>query len=285
MSGVFDSRICDLGEGPLWNRDCGQLFWFDITGKRLLTQTADGPKEWAFHEMVSAAGLVDATTLLIGSETALFRFDTSTGIRTDLCTLEADRPANRSNDGRADPQGGFWIGTMGKAANPGAGAIYRYHKGEVRTLFPGLSIPNAICFAPDGTFAHFADSARRLVWRISLDGEGWPKGVPEIFLDLSASTPEPDGAVMDADGLLWLALWGAGMVAAFAPDGTRVRIVEFDAPHTSCPAFGGADNRTLFCTSARHYLTVRERLAHPDSGKTFARAGVARGQYEHKVIL
>jgi sugar lactone lactonase YvrE len=67
-------------------------------------------------------------------------------------------PANRPNDGRADPQNGFWIGTMGKTHAPNAGAIYRYYRGELRRLFAGLTIPNAICFSPDGQSAYFTDT-------------------------------------------------------------------------------------------------------------------------------
>jgi sugar lactone lactonase YvrE len=110
---VFDARICGLGEGALWHPRRGQLFWFDILGKRMLTQTPDGPQDWTFAEMVSAAGWLDHDNLLIASETALFRFDLTTGQRHNVVALEANNPATRSNDGRADRQGGFWIGTMG----------------------------------------------------------------------------------------------------------------------------------------------------------------------------
>jgi len=137
MTSVFDDRRCELGEGPLWHPGRKQLFWFDILGKRLLTRTDDGARDWQFSELVSAAGWVDDENLLIASETALFRFDLDSGARSEVCALEADQPNTRSNDGRADPQGGFWIGTMGKTAEPGAGAIYRWFRGELRRLFPG----------------------------------------------------------------------------------------------------------------------------------------------------
>ena len=120
--------------------------------------------------------------------------------------------------------------------------------------------------------------------RVALDGQGWPKGEPEVFLDLTADPSGPDGAVIDAGGLLWLARWGAGQVSAFAPDGSLVRHVSFDAPHTTCPAFGGADLTTLFCTSALEGMDPAARAAHPDAGKTFAADSVAKGQAEHRII-
>jgi sugar lactone lactonase YvrE len=228
---------------------------------------------------------VDDSTLLIASETALFRFDLTTGTRTDLCALEADRPDTRSNDGRADPQGGFWIGTMGKRAEPGAGAIYRFYRGELRCIFPGISIPNAICFPPDGRTAHFTDSPTRRVMRVALDAEGWPQGKPEVFLDLTGDTPAPDGAVVDAAGLLWLAEWDGARVSAFAPDGARVQSVPVAARQSSCPAFGGEDLTTLFVTSALQGMDEAARKADPKGGMTFAAPGTARGQAEHRVIL
>ena len=129
MTALFDPRMCDLGEGPVGHPDRQQLFWFDILGKRLLSQTSDGPQEWHFPELVSAAGVIDRDTLMIASETALFRCNLETGAKREIAALEADNPTTRSNDGRADPFGGFWIGTMGKQAEPGAGAIYRYYRG------------------------------------------------------------------------------------------------------------------------------------------------------------
>ncbi|WP_204115895.1 SMP-30/gluconolactonase/LRE family protein [Shimia biformata] len=282
---VFDDRRCTLGEGPLWHPERGQLFWFDILGKKLLTRTEEGPAEWSFDEYVSAAGWVDADTLILASETALWRFSIADGSRQKLVDLEADNPVTRSNDGRADPQGGFWIGTMGIEAELKAGAIYRYYKGELRQLFPGISIPNAISFAPDGKTAYFTDTLTQQVMRQALDGDGWPMGEPSVYLDLKADKLFPDGAVVDADGNMWLAQWGANRVAAYAPDGTFLRAVAIGGRHSSCPAFGGADGTTLFCTTAAVDLSPEVLTAEPGNGLVFAAPDIARGQTEHRVIL
>lgn len=279
---IFDDRRCELGEGPLWHPLREQLFWFDIIGNRMLSRAGERALEWSFPERVSAAGWIDRDSLLIASEARLFRFNTETGESRDVAALDAANPATRSNDGRADPQGGFWIGTMGKKAEAGAGAIWRYCRGELRQVFPAVTIPNAICFAPDGRTAHFADTVTGQVMRVALDGAGWPKGRPEVFLDLRAEGLEPDGAVIDAAGLLWLAEWGAARVSAYAQDGGRVRTIGFDAPHTSCPAFGQG---TLYCTTAMEGMDQAARTRHPRAGMTFAVPGVATGQAEHRVVL
>ena len=278
---VFDDRPCHLGEGPLWHPDRQELFWFDIMGKRLLSRGAEGSREWQFDAHFSAGGLVDAETLLIASETGLWRFDITTGTRELLCPLEADRPETRSNDGRADAQGGFWIGTMGKEAQEGIGAIYRYYKGELRKLVEGITIPNAICFAPDGRTAYHSCTRSQIIQRQPLDAEGWPEGPATPFLDLRAEGLNPDGAVVDAEGYLWNAQWGAARVARYAPDGSLDRTVAVGGRHSSCPAFGGADLTTLFVTTAQENIPD----PGPAEGLVYAAEVGVTGQREHRVQL
>lgn len=277
---VFDDRVCELGEGVFWHPLRDQLFWFDIKGRRLLTRGEAGQQEWVFGEMVSAAGVIDRDELLIASETALFRFNLETGARRVVVPLEADSPATRSNDGRTDPMGGFWIGTMGKVEGPDEpklGSIYRFYRGELRRLYEAFAVTNTISFAPDGRRAWFSDTPDQKVRTVALDAEGWPVGEPEVFLDLTAEGMWPDGAVADTEGNLWIAFWGLGRVTAFSPEGRVLRSVEFPAPHTTCPAFGGPEGTTLYCTSARVGLTEAERPLWPKGGMTFAAPGVARG--------
>ncbi len=282
---TFDNRACVLGEGPLWHPDRGQLFWFDITGKRLMTRTDDGPSEWSFDRHVSAAGWVDRDTLLVASETDLFRFDIETGAANHIALLEESNSVTRSNDGRADPFGGFWIGTMGKNAEAGAGTLYRYFKGEVIALRGGITIPNATCFSPDGRHAYFADTAENVVWRIPLDGEGWPVGDWDVWLDHRESGINPDGAVVDEQGRFWCAEWGASRVACYRADGKLVEEISLDVPQPTCPAFGGEGMSTLFVTTARQGLPDDEMDGAPRSGMTLSVAVSARGQVEHRVIL
>ncbi|MFC2969598.1 SMP-30/gluconolactonase/LRE family protein [Acidimangrovimonas pyrenivorans] len=282
---VFDRTECALGEGPLWHPERGQVFWFDILGKRLCTRDGDATRHWQFDDHVSAAGWIDRDSLLIASERALLRFDIGTGAQEHVCDLEADNPVTRSNDGRADPHGGFWIGTMGKRTEPGAGAIWRWYRGELRRLFAPITVSNAICFAPDGRHACFADSPKRQVLRVALDGDGWPVGEPEVLVDLTGHKRVPDGAVMDADGVLWLAEWRGSRVAAYGPDGRLLREVTVPAPQVTCPAFGGPDLTTLYITTARDGLEPGKLAQYPQSGMTFTAEVGVKGQVEHRVVL
>ncbi|MDE9449824.1 SMP-30/gluconolactonase/LRE family protein [Aliiroseovarius sp. Z3] len=277
---VFSDTICQLGEGALWHPEREQLFWFDILGKRLLTRAGRGEQHWDFEDCVSAAGWVDRDTLILADASALWRFDIETGKRDRLVGLEEDKPQTRSNDGRADPYGGFWIGTMGRNAEPEAGAIYRYYRGALRLLVDNITISNAICFSPDGKYAFFTDTRDGRIMRQPLDGKGWPTGNPQVFLDLSGEPFGPDGAVVDVQGRFWNAQWGAGRVACYGLDGTLVDTHALPTAQVSCPAFGGPDLSTLFVTTAADGLSD-DAMA----GKTYTIKTTAKGQPEHRVIL
>lgn len=277
---IFDARPCELGEGVLWHPIRQELFWFDILNRTLHSKA----RSWSFAEMVSAAGWISKDELLIASETGLFRFNLATGAR--VAVADVGSPATRSNDGRADRQGGFWFGTMGRRAEKGIGAIWRWHGGEVRQLYAGVTIPNSICFTPDGGAAHFSDTAEGKVMKVALDAAGWPKGEPVVWHDFARSGLNPDGAVIDAEGRFWNAQWGAGRVAAYGPDGAFLQVVETTgAPQSSCPAFGGTDLKTLFVTTALEHMDAEARAKHPASGQLFAFPGVAKGLPEPQVKI
>ncbi|NDV01877.1 SMP-30/gluconolactonase/LRE family protein [Pseudoroseicyclus tamaricis] len=278
---IYNATNCLLGEGPLWHPGRGELFWFDILSRRLHSAA----QSWDFEDFVSAAGWVDDETLLVATSRALVRFPLATGVPEEVVPMEADNPATRCNDGRADPQGGFWIGTMGLGAEEGAGSIYRYYRGELRQLYPNISIPNATCFAADGGRAYFADTRARKVWRVALDAEGWPVGEPETYIDYTDSPHVSDGAVIAEDGTFWTAQWGSSRVAVHDESGAEIAAHPLPASQTTCPAFGGPDLQTLYVTSASAGLSQDELAKVPDSGRTFALDVGVRGQAEHRVVL
>jgi sugar lactone lactonase YvrE len=249
---------------------------------RLHTAAGDETQTWQFDEYVSAAGWVDNETLILASQTGLMLFDIESGQTEFLCTLEADNDATRSNDGRADPMGGFWIGTMGIEAEPKAGAIYRYFEGSLRKIVNNLTIPNSICFAPDGSRAYYADTQADKIMQIELDEDGWPIGKAALFVSPAHT---PDGSVVDAQGNLWNAQWDHGRVACYTPDGALLRHIDINAAHATCPAFGGPDGTTLFVTSAQQGLSENALAANPAEGCTFQIETDVKGQAEHQVYV
>ena len=280
---VFDLRVCDLGEGPLWHPVQERWYWFDILQNQLLAKDTRGSYSWEFDEMVSAAGWIDKNNLLIASETGLYTFNTRSqnDTRHLIVELESNNQQTRSNDGRADPWGGFWIGTMGKHAEPGLGSIYRYYQGQMRQLVTGITISNAICFAPNKTCAYYTDTPSQQIMRQPLDRQGWPKGQAELFIDLRAQNLNPDGAVIDRYGNLWNAQWGASQVACYNPAGELIKRVTFPAQQISCPAFGGLNMDLLLVTSAAVGADKKDTSA----GMTFTIGLDAFGLQEYCVEL
>ncbi|EKE43964.1 Senescence marker protein-30 (SMP-30) [Oceaniovalibus guishaninsula JLT2003] len=286
---THDATRCLLGEGSLWHPERRQLFWCDILSNRVLSRVEGSLREWAFDSHVSTCGWIDRDRLLVATRTDLTILNVETDLRERLCPLEDDRPANRSNDGRADPWGGFWIGTMGHAKETGAGTLYRWYRGELRKLKAGMTINNSTCFSPDGGHAYFSDTPTQMIMRWDLDGDGWPKGDPVVWADLRNADGgdgyNPDGAVCDAEGRVWNAQWGASRIACYGPDGAFLDAIPMPARQVTCPAFGGPDLTTLFCTSAAAGLSEGELSERMGNGRTFAIEGVAKGQAEHRVVL
>lgn len=277
-----DARPCDLGEGAFWHPLRQQFFWCDINAMRIL---CDDGRDWKFDEHISALGWIDHDTFLVATETALIKFNIETEARSTLCDLEADDPTTRSNDGRADPWGGFWIGTMRKENPDGGGAIYRYFRGELRRLFAPLSIPNAICFPPDKSAAYWGDTKPAKVFRVALDKDGWPHAAPTVFLDLAKEGLNPDGAIVTTDGSVLNAQWGAARIARYSPAGTFLESFALPTSHTTCPALGGPDMSTMLVTTARQGMDDAQLAAEPLAGQTFTIKTNLRGQTEHQVLV
>ncbi|MGO4837667.1 SMP-30/gluconolactonase/LRE family protein, partial [Rhizobiaceae sp. 2RAB30] len=168
---VFSQTACNLGEGPSYDPASDSLFWFDILGRKLLEKKVSGGAETTHDvpELASAIAGVDAERQLLVTETGLYLRDRKSGALALHTPLEADNAATRSNDARTHPSGAFWIGTMGKQAEARAGAIYWFRKGELRKIVSDVTIPNAICFAPDGRTAYFTGTVTNVLFRVDCD--------------------------------------------------------------------------------------------------------------------
>jgi sugar lactone lactonase YvrE len=143
---------------------------------------------------------------------------------------------------------------MGKYAEFEAGAIYRFYRGELRQVYDRITIPNSICFSPDGEFLYFTDGPKKIIFKQPLDSSGWPQGDPGVFVNLKPEGLIPDGSVVDGDGALWNAQWGSGRVARYRSDGSFDQAVAVPGIHSTCPAFGGKDFKSLLITTAQEHI-------------------------------
>jgi sugar lactone lactonase YvrE len=272
----------ELGEGPTFDPATGTAWWFNIKGKELHALHLESGRK-TVHPlpfMGSVMAIIDPEQQLIASDQGLFIRNTQTGAFKAYATLE-DKPGNRSNDGRMHPSGSLWVSTMGRRAETGAGAIYHVAKGTVTKLYSNISIPNGICFSPDGSTGYFVDSAVNHIMKVALDPEtGRPAGDASILSDQSGNPGDVDGSVCDADGLIWNARWGQGAVDVYTPDGTRIARYAVPATQSSCPAFIGAKADRLLVTSAWQDMDAEARAADPNAGKTFELGVSVKGRFE-----
>lgn len=256
---VVDGRNA-LGECVLWCERSARLWWTDILGSTLWARDAatGAVHSWPMPERLGSFALTASDSrLLLGLATRLAWFDMASGAVETICSVEADLPSTRLNDGRCDRQGRFVFGTIDENEPRGAIAgFYRLGSDLVLERLPlaRVAIANSICFSPDGATMYYCDSPTQQIRRCDYTGFGNDRVFAQIALG------DPDGSCVDADGYLWNAQWGASQVQRFAPDGSVERSIALPVSQPSCVAFGGADLGTLFVTSAR--VGLGEREAH-----------------------
>lgn len=279
---AVDSR-CALGEGIVWCERRRVLYWTDILAAELWRHDpASGhTRTWPLPAPLGCLALGDDGRLLLGLAKGLFASDVEAQLSarelelSRLADVEPGDALTRVNDGRADRDGGFVFGTKSEHADQRpAGRFYQYSAAHgLRPLaLPMAAIPNSICFDAAGTRMYFCDSVAPRIMHCRYDAATAAVSDIDTFVELDAPGAEPDGSIVDAEGALWNAQWGASRVVRYLPDGSIDRIVQVPAPQPSCCALR---DDTLYITSARSGLDDDALAAHPLSGGVFA-VGVGR---------
>ncbi|AYC99815.1 SMP-30/gluconolactonase/LRE family protein [Neorhizobium sp. NCHU2750] len=278
---VLSSTLCELGEGASFEAETNTLWWCNILGKEIYSLELSSGTQSAFSlpVMASVVARIDSGRQLIASDKGLFIRNRATGELTPHGEIEPGRDGNRSNDGRMHASGSLWIGTMGRTAADGAGAIYHVARGVVTKLFDTVSIPNSICFSPDAATAYFVDTRANKMMTVAVDpATGLPSGKPTLFIDGSADAGGIDGSICDADGHIWNARWGEAALDHYSADGSFIQRYQLPAKRTTCPAF--IDNGRIAVTSAWEGLDEASRTADPMAGATFVLDVGAKAKYD-----
>lgn len=267
-----------LGEGPLWDPRIKRLLWLDIKGGKIFRLDPEPCR----IEMIHAEGSVSALGLAADGGYVCARRDGFARLKIDsgearfspIVDPEANLPGNRFNDGKVDPKGGFWAGTMDEAEKAASGAWWRLAPdGAATKLDDGYRVTNGPAFDAARSRVYLTDSARQTVYLADSDGE--KLGEKRIFLQFGADDGYPDGMEVDAEGCLWIAFWDAGAVRRYSPDGERLENLALPVPRpTSLTIVGDR----LFITSASIGLSPEQKAAAPHSGGLFeARLAKALG--------
>lgn len=267
-----------LGEGVLWSVREQALYWVDILACRLhrWDPATQAHRCWTFSEEISAlAERASQPGFIITLRRGFALFDPAMDAEARyLHQPEPDRAGNRFNDGKCDAQGRFWAGTMDFACEAPTGALYSYTPDGLCTRHDdGFAVTNGPTWAPaaQGLAMYFNDTVRGATYQYAFDPATGTALGKHLWKQWPAADGLPDGMTTDADGRVWVAHWGGGCVTCHHPD-TAAELARVELPVsqvTNC-AFGGADLRTLYITSARVGLSAQQIAAEPLAGAVFA---------------
>ncbi|PQM28834.1 senescence marker protein-30 (SMP-30) [Sphingopyxis lindanitolerans] len=281
---LLEAGVTGLGESPLWDHRNMRLWWIDSAADSLHSSNAEGGEqaEWMLGQPIGSIGLAKGG-LIVALSDGFYRFDLESG-RVDPVAHPKMAADTRLNDGKADRAGRFLAASMRTGEAVGGAELFQLDaNGAVRTLEVGIGIGNAICFSPAGDRLYFADSLDGLLRRYDYDSESGAIGPRRDLVDCRDHGSGADGATVDAEGRIWVALVMAQAVACYAPDGVLLRSIPVPLPYPSCPAFGGPKLDILYLTSIAN---SGNRLVanHPDAGRiTVIRGldvpGIAEGIY------
>lgn len=241
-----------LGEGPLWDERTGVLRWVDILEGNLHEYDATGTSWISTGSAIGTIGLTQGRRLVAAVREGFVMLDPENGERELIVEVEADDPARRMNDGKPDPWGNFYAGTMVDDGSTPDGILWRLDpQGGLSAVETGLSCPNGLAWSGDNRTFYYIDSPTKEIWRYDVDPDSTLPTHRSVLCTLPSSIDGlPDGMTIDSEDHLWVAVFGAGCVLRLNPQGEIVRRIDFPAAQTTCPTFGGPDLRTLFVTSA-----------------------------------
>jgi len=271
---------CMLGEGVLWDHTRGVVWFVDIKSHRLwqLDPASGATRHWQAPGQIGWVVPSTGSALLAGLQDGLYRFDPDSGAFTHLAAVPGEPAGNRLNDATTHSSGAVYFGSMDDGEEAPSGRFYRWLDGAITPAGPdGICITNGPAASPDGAAIYFTDTLAKTIVVAEIGADGLP-GPARLFADTAAHVPDayPDGPVVDSEGCVWTGLWNGWGVARFSPTGELLAKVDIPASNVTKLAFGGADLRTVYVTTARKGLSEAELAQQPLAGNLFAfRADVA----------
>jgi sugar lactone lactonase YvrE len=258
LSGRFERVLkagCALGESPVWLAAEACLAFVDITGRRLhrFDPISGAVSSDAVDEDIGCIGPARDGGFIAGLRSGLWLLDAHGGKRRLLVANPENPATNRFNDGRVDPRGRYFAGTLDEPKAGGCAGFYRLDRSGLSRIAGGLMTSNGAAFSPDGRTLYHSDTPRFVIWRWDYDPETGTAENQREFVRLEPTADDrgrPDGAAVDVEGCYWSALYAGGRIHRYDPDGRLMRSYPLPARRPTMPAFGGADMQTLFVTTA-----------------------------------
>lgn len=268
-----------VGESPTWHEVESALYWVDINGLTVnRVHPASGKfSYWKMGSEPSALAVDGDNNLIVATRKGLLCLNTTDGSETPICDAPYDTSKVRFNDGRVDPAGRFWIGTMYEPRDQPAAEMYVLDHGRLRQAWAGgMTNSNGLAWSLDGRTMFHADTTTHRIDRYDFDPatgvQSNRRAIKTFSTDKSAPGygGRPDGATIDSEGAYWVAMFEGGRVLRMSPDGEILREIVLPVRCPTSVAFGGLDLRTLYITTASHGRSAQELAEYPLSGKVLA---------------
>ncbi|RVT39445.1 SMP-30/gluconolactonase/LRE family protein [Sphingobium algorifonticola] len=261
-----------LGEGPVWVKRDQSLWFVDIKAWRIycFDPATSAVRSWPTPEQIGWILPAKDGAFAVGLQSGIHRFDPATSTFELVHDPEPHLPGNRLNDATVDRDGRIWFGSMDDAENQDSGRIYRMELGHAVDM--GVSpvcVLNGPAISPDGTLLYHVDTWKGLIWRSRI-GQNGCLSETRVFAEIETGAGFPDGPVVDAEGCLWVGLFGGWGVRRYDPDGAMIGQIAFPVANITKIAFGGSDLSTAFATTARKGLSEAELQAQSLAGDVFA---------------
>lgn len=277
-----------LGESPFWHPQEQRLYWADIPGKRVARVAVDGLQAqgaveyWPLDEEPGCIAPVQGGGLVLALRSGIYRARAWGGPLQLLAAAPYDTRKQRFNDGKCDPQGRFWAGSLYEPKDQALGVLYMLDAQGLHERMDGVTTANGLAWSPDGRTAYWADTAAHQIRAFDFDAARGQLSNSRVFYQATpkpagwawgSATPyggRPDGAAVDAEGCYWSAQYEGQRLLRLSPAGEVLAEVPVPAVCPTMPCFGGPDLRTLLVTTARHGRSAAELAQYPDAGCVFA---------------
>ncbi len=250
------------GESPLWHPREQVLYYVDIPGRRVqrFDPRSSDLRHWEFEqEVASLAPKVDGS-LLLAMRNGLFRFAPASGERTLLAEAPYDPTTQRFNDGKCDPQGRFWVGTLYEPRKPPLAGLYCWSRSTLTRRRDGITNSNGLAWSPNGATMYWSDTTAATIYAFDTDPATGELGERRVFASFPVKQPgqslegyggRPDGAAVDVEGCYWVAMFEGQRLLRLSPEGDVLQALALPVRCPTMPCFGGPDLKTLYITTSR----------------------------------
>lgn len=261
-----------LGEGPVWNVERQTIFWLDILNG-LIHEYVPASKEQksiAVNEMIGSFAFCENGKIIAATKSGFGFLEIELNQLEIITNPEKHLPNNRFNDGKCDPFGRFWAGTMSLSEEANTGSLYVFSENEVSKKIENITISNGIAWSNDHKTMYFIDTPTLEVVAYDYEISTGNIANKKVVIRIPKSEGFPDGMTIDKEGMLWIAHWNGWQVTRWNPNtGEKLSKIQLPVANVTSCTFGGQNLTDLYITTAKEGLTTESFKKQPLAGSLF----------------